>query len=253
MGFGGNTACLEVRLPSGEIAVIDGGTGIRSLGASLMHEASEKSLDLHLFLSHFHWDHIQGIPLFEPLIAPRNTVTFYAMTPAVITAEVLERQMSAPYYPVGFSSLTAKRTFIELFEREICLGETRISGFSLNHPQGCQGYRLRHGSSTLVYASDHEHGDPRSDRLLLEAADGADTLVFDAQYTPSEYDTRRGWGHSSWLDATRVARQAGVRRLILFHHDPTHDDTGMRQILLEARQEFSETSIATEGEDIFVG
>lgn len=248
-GFGGNTPCLEIRLPSGEILIIDGGTGARQLGARLMQQASGESLSLHFFLTHFHWDHIQGIPFFQPLYSKENTVTFYAMTPPAVTAETLVGQMSIPYFPVDFKFLPAKRNFVETPGREFHFGDTRITSFPLHHPQGCRGYRLEQGGSTLVFASDLEHGDPEYDRILLEAAEGADVLVFDAQFTPEEYERRRGWGHSTWVEATRVAKQAGVKRLILFHHDPAHDDDIMRKILCEARQAFPETSIATEGEE----
>ncbi len=113
-GFGGNTPCLEIRLPSGEILIIDGGTGARQLGAQLMRQASGESLSLHFFLTHFHWDHIQGIPFFQPLYSKENTVTFYAMTPPAVTAETLEGQMSIPYFPVDFKFLPAKRKFVRL-------------------------------------------------------------------------------------------------------------------------------------------
>ena len=252
MGFGGNTPCVEVRLPSGEILIIDGGTGARQLGAKLMQEADGSPLSLNFFLTHFHWDHIQGIPFFQPLYSPENTVTFYAMTPPETTAEILEGQMSIPYFPVEFKFLPAKRNFVSILDQEFHFGGTRLTSFALNHPQGCYRYRLQQDSCSFVFASDLEHGNPHFDRILLEAAQGADVLVFDAQFTPEEYPLHRGWGHSTWLEATRVAKQAGVKRLVLFHHAPAHSDADMRNILEQARQEFPETSIATEGEEITV-
>jgi phosphoribosyl 1,2-cyclic phosphodiesterase len=250
MGFGGNTACLEIRLPSGEILIIDGGTGARPLGAKLMQEAQGEPLSVHFFLTHFHWDHIHGIPFFQPLYALENTVTFYSMKSARDTAEILEGQMAIPYFPVDFKFLPAKRKFVSIMDQEFHFGDTTVTNFALNHPQGCHGYRLQQGNRSLVFASDLEHGEPDFDRILLAAAEGADTLIFDAQFTPEEYPQHRGWGHSTWLEATRVAKQAGVKRLILYHHDPGHSDTKMREILAQARQKFPETSIATEGEEI---
>jgi phosphoribosyl 1,2-cyclic phosphodiesterase len=247
-GYGGNTACLEIRLPSGEILIVDGGTGVRPLGQSLMKEAAGKSLSLHMFLTHFHWDHIQGIPFFQPLYAPENEVTFYAMATPAVTAETLEGQMSIPYFPVDFKFLPARRRFVEVPGRTFDFGDTRVSNFPLHHPQGCFGYRLDHQGRSLIFASDLEHGDPEMDRLLLKAAEGADVLIYDAQFTPEEYEARRGWGHSTWLQGTRLARQVGARQLILFHHDPAHSDETLREILTCARHEFPNTSLATEGE-----
>jgi phosphoribosyl 1,2-cyclic phosphodiesterase len=253
LGFGGNTACVEVRLPGGEIAIIDGGTGLRQLGNELMREDGESSLDLHFFLTHFHWDHIQGIPFFQPLYSERNTVSFYAMTAPETTANLLAGLMSSPYFPLEANFLPCGRNFVQLSDRAFSIGESRITSFPLHHPQGCHGYRIQHGSSSVVFASDFEHGDAQCDQTLIRAAEGADVLIFDAQYTPEEYERRRGWGHSTWLEATRVARQAGVKRLFLFHHDPAHDDEAMRGILAEARQEFPETFIAAERQEIQIG
>lgn len=250
MRFGGNTACLEICLPSGEILIIDGGTGARQLGAKLIQEAKGEPLSLNFLLTHFHWDHIQGIPFFEPLYSRENTVTFYALTPPDRTAEILEGQMSVPYFPVDFKFLPAKRNFVSIVGQEFHFNGTKVTGFALNHPQGCYGYRFQQDSRSLVFASDLEHGDPAYDRILLESAEGADVLIFDAQFTPEEYPRHRGWGHSTWLEATRVAKQAGVKQLVLFHHAPGHGDAEMRSILEQACQEFAETSIATEGEAI---
>ncbi len=251
-GFGGNTACLEIRLPSSEILIIDGGTGARPLGHALMKEAAGKSLSLHFFLTHFHWDHIQGIPFFQPLYARENEVTFYSMKAPAVTAETLEGQMSIPYFPVDFKFLPARRRFVEIPGREFRFGYTKVTSFPLHHPQGCFGYRLDHQGRSLVFASDLEHGDPAMDLLLPKAAEGADVLIYDAQFTPEEYEARRGWGHSTWLEGTRLARRVGAKRLILFHHDPAHNDEALRAILKDAQAEFSDTSMATEGETVLI-
>jgi phosphoribosyl 1,2-cyclic phosphodiesterase len=250
MTYGGNTACLEIRVPSGEIIIIDGGTGVLPLGRALMLEAAGESLDIHLLLTHFHWDHIQGIPFFQPLFSQDNMVKIYSMYPPGTARAVLKGQMSVPYSPMDFDNLPAKLEFVDVLKGEIHLGGARITSFPLYHPQGCSGYRLEYGTSVVVVASDLEHGMPFYDCKLIEAAQDADVLVFDAQFTPEEYEVRRGWGHSTWLEATRVARLAGVKRLVLFHHAPEHDDLALGKILIEARQEFPETSIASEGQTI---
>jgi phosphoribosyl 1,2-cyclic phosphodiesterase len=248
MGTGGNTCCLEVRLPDGNLLIVDGGTGIRPLGLALEQEAKGKPCNLHVFLTHFHWDHIQGLPFFQPLYAKDNAVTFYSMRPPEETCALLEDQMDVPYFPVEFRFLPAKRSFVNVTGKKFQFGEVEVSNFPLNHPQGCHGYAFIHRGRKLVFACDLEHGLPEFDRILLAAAQGADLLIFDAQFTPDEYPKRRGWGHSTWLQATDMAQQAGAKKLILFHHNPSYNDETLQQILLAAREHFPETYLAVEGE-----
>ena len=245
--YGGNTTCVEVRLPSGEICILDGGSGLRPLGVSLAKELETDPVPVHVFLTHFHWDHIQGIPFFAPLYTAGNHVTFYAQQNPEVIRETLEGQMTTPYFPVSFELLAAKREFVSTHERVFHFGETTIKSFPLNHPQRAFGYRLEHKGHSIVLASDLEHGDPVHDEILREAAQGADILIYDAQFTPEEYEKRRGWGHSTWLEATRVAARCGVRKLILFHHDPSHDDSMLDGLGAAARAYFPNTSLAIEG------
>ncbi len=252
MGNGGNTSCLEVRLPGGELIIVDGGTGVRPLGAAISADASRKHNDLHVFLTHFHWDHIQGLPFFQPLYSKENTVTFYSMKSAEETREILEGQMNVPYFPVDFRFLPAQRNFVDIKGKVFRFGDTEVRSFALNHPQGCHGYSFTHHGRKLVFASDLEHGVPEFDAILLEAAADADVLIFDAQFTPEEYEKRHGWGHSTWLQATEVAKQTRAKKLVLFHHDPGHSDEVMQIILADARAHFPETYLAVEGESFFL-
>ena len=244
--FGGNTACIEVRPSGGEVIVIDGGTGIRNLGAALAKEFPGP-VSPHVLLTHFHWDHIQGIPFFAPLLSPSNEVTFYSGFPAARTREVLEAQMRGPYFPVPFSRLAARRHVAEVGATPLRIGSATVRAFAMHHPQGAWGYRIEADGAVLVHACDAEHGDPDLDGVLRQAAEGADVLIYDSQYTPEEYEARRGWGHSTWLHATRLAREAGVGRLLLFHHDPDRDDAGVARIEVAARGEFARTDAAREG------
>jgi phosphoribosyl 1,2-cyclic phosphodiesterase len=246
LAYGGNTACVEVRSASGQLAIFDGGTGIRNLGQSLIQEYGKQKLSIHLLLTHYHWDHIQGIPFFLPLYQPTNDITFYAHSELGPLQERLEGQMCKPYFPVNLD-MGGPRNFVEIDRPSLRIGDLTIYPFPLNHPQGAFGYRVEADGQSIVYASDLEHGDPRLDAVLRQFAQGADILIYDAQYTPEEYPDHRGWGHSTWLEGTRVARAAGVRQLILFHHDPWHNDQILLDVGRHARAEFENTLIASEG------
>jgi phosphoribosyl 1,2-cyclic phosphodiesterase len=249
--YGGNTACVELDFSNKQRIILDAGTGIRSLGIALARSHAP-ARDYHIFLSHFHWDHLQGLPFFPPIYNPASTITFYSSRRPEELREILHRQMVTPYFPVLFDDLAASMRFIEICEQPLVLGEVEISSFELTHPQGAHGYRVSHRDRTVVYATDHEHGEREADRRLLHAARGADVLFYDAQFTPEEYQSHRGWGHGTWLEAVRVGAKAGVKQLVLFHHDPGHDDLQIDRMLEDARSHFPDTVAAMEGDTISV-
>jgi phosphoribosyl 1,2-cyclic phosphodiesterase len=246
--FGGNTSCVEIRTADNRVIILDGGSGIRNLGQSLMKEAGGQNIDASIFLTHFHWDHIQGIPFFAPIYGPNNKVAFYSGIQGRPLQETLEGQMAKPYFPVNFDQVAAQRSF-QLIPRQesVTVGPATVIPFEMNHPQGASGYRVEIGDVVIVYATDYEHGDAEHDRILRKYAENADILICDAQYTPAEYESHRGWGHSTWLNAVNVAKEAGARRLFLFHHDPTHDDQSMMRIAEDARMHFENAIAAWEG------
>ncbi|MBK7930941.1 MAG: MBL fold metallo-hydrolase [Bryobacterales bacterium] len=247
LGYGGNTTCLELRLPNDEVVVIDGGTGVRQLGLALQKRSNRNVNGIHFLMTHFHWDHIQGIPFFAPLYSPANRVVFHSSRPAAEVLDILEGQMTFPYFPVKFELLAAKREFVQLAKEEpLCYGDLTVRSFPLNHPQGATGFRLESSGAVIVHACDHEHGDAQLDRVLRENAEGADVMIYDAQFTPEEYGVKKGWGHSTWLEGARVAKDAGVKQLILSHHDPSHTDDDLRAMLAEAQKEFPNTELARE-------
>lgn len=250
LGFGGNTTCLELRLADDSIIVLDGGTGARKFGLSLLERFPGKRLDVTFFMTHFHWDHIQGIPFFAPLYSPANHVTFHSSKPPEETREILEGQMTNPYFPVQFELLAAKREFVRIADQPLRASGLSVHAFPLNHPQGASGFRLESQGAVVVHACDHEHGDPALDRTLRENAEGADVLVYDAQFTPEEYPAKRGWGHSTWMEAVQVARDAKVKQLVLAHHDPSHSDDFLRGVLVQASAHFDNVVIAQEGRSI---
>ena len=241
---GGNTPCVEVRAGD-DLLILDAGTGIRQLGLDLPPGAN-----IHLFLSHFHWDHLQGLPYFAPLYDPTANITVYSSAPIERLHDALAAQMSAPFFPIAFADVPARLHFIELRE-PLLVGDTEVLPIPLQHPQGATGYRIRRAGRTLVYATDHEPGDSGIDAGLLEAARGADLLLIDAYYTPEEYEQHRGWGHGTWQHAAQLARQAGVEQLGLFHHAPTRTDSELDAIVDQARRIFPNTFAAAEDHTIF--
>lgn len=250
VGVGGNTSCVEVRA-GGASLVLDAGTGARALGVAMTAEAAGRPIETHVLLTHFHWDHLQGLPFFAPLYARGSRVHFRAVADAERLRDLLKGTMSPPYFPVLFDTAGAETTTDSLADGEpVEIGPFTVRPFPLNHPQGASGYRIEAGGASLVYAPDYEHGHADLDRVLREAARGADLLISDAQFTPDEYALRQGWGHTTYEEAARVAREADVGRLLLFHHDPAHDDDAMARIGDAARDLFAATDVAYEGLEI---
>ena len=249
--YGGNTSCVEVRCGDQRF-VIDSGTGIRGLGDALM--ATGRPVECHLLYSHLHWDHIQGLPFFMPAYCDTTTVHVYAARrDDTDLATVLQRQMTYPNSPVEWEALGANFAIQEFNAGETLeIGGVRIRTCVLNHPGEATAYRFEYAGRSFVHATDHEHGDTAIDAGLTALAEGADYLSYDASYTEEEYAGSRGqahigWGHSTWEEAVALSQRAGVRNLVLFHHDPAHDDEQMDAIHAQAKERFAATLAAREG------
>ena len=202
--YGGNTTCISIRSAAGDRIIIDAGTGIRKLGQTLMAQTPlPKEIDI--FFTHFHWDHIQGIPFFTPLIRGGPRLSFHAACSPGETCERLERQMSNPFFTLNFDDAQAEREFVQTSSTATRCGSLSIETFPLNHPQGSWGYRIESDGASVVIATDVEHGHPTLDKLLRERARNADLLIYDAQYTDAEYAVRTGWGHSTARAGAAVA------------------------------------------------
>ncbi len=243
---GGNTSCVEVRFGD-ELILLDGGSGLRAFAASL----KPGPLQATVLFSHYHWDHIQGVPFFVPLFHPETQVTLYG--PAGLRA-VLSRQMSGPTFPVGLDALQARIDYRiiepgDTFE----VGPAQVRTMALSHPGGAVAYRLDHEGKALVYGLDHEHDDPAVNQRLAELAVGADLQIFDAMYSPQEYPQRVGWGHSTWREGVRLAGRAGVRHLALSHHDPGRTDEQVCDLEADAQEELAGAFAAREGETVALG
>ncbi|HET8922669.1 MAG TPA: MBL fold metallo-hydrolase [Candidatus Acidoferrum sp.] len=257
--YGGNTPCVELMAPDGTQFILDCGTGLRMLGSRWAAPNGAGIPGTHIFVTHYHWDHIQGIPFFAPLYVENNEFHFYSFRSKFLgrdsLKQVFEAQMALPYFPVDMSAMNAKRKFKEVDDGDSFLvGENKITARWLNHPQGCLGFRIETPAGTVAYATDNEPGDAKLDEGLRELAAGADLLINDAQFTPDQLETtRKGWGHSSWLEGVKLARHAGAKTLVLFHHDPDSTDRMVDSILKQAREDFDSVFAASEGMVITLG
>lgn len=252
--YGGNTSCVEVRVAD-SIYVFDCGTGFRLLGNQLAQAHAGHPTTAHIFVSHFHWDHIQGIPFFKPLYDdPESHFIFHSSSRTRDLSRVLEEQMAAPYFPVNMTEMKARRAFHDIEPGRVQLDDRVTIGSAwLNHPQGCLGFRLESEAGTLVYATDNEPGNAVFDKNVRQLAEGADILIYDAQYLPEEYEARkRGWGHSHWREAVNIVMESGAKELVLFHHDPDHTDRCIDSMVKEARNYYPRVRAASEGMEITI-
>ena len=254
--IGGNTSCLEVT-HEGHRLVLDAGTGIRGLGDALL---GEQPISLTMLFSHLHWDHVQGFPFFTPAYLPATNLTLYGpgANGAQQLQSVLSQQMQPPNFPVPLSAMRSTMQFEsavpqQVFER----GPFRITPLELPHPQGCLGYHIEAGGQRFVYMTDVEVTLDGLDKNVTRVIEGADALVIDAQYTPDEYEgrygpSRKGWGHSTMIDAAKIAKGVGAGRLFLFHHDPGHSDDFVEAMTEDAKRVFAMSEPAREGKRIRV-
>lgn len=249
LGFGGNTTCLEVALAVDHRLLIDCGTGLRSVEADLPAESGPRGLRFDVLLTHYHSDHLMGLPFFQPLYDARSRFTFYGCGwQGTGVQSALEDVIRPPWFPVSLSDTPSIKSYVELDGSAFSVGALRITYARLHHPQGVMAYRLDRLGRSLVFATDCESGDAACNATLRSLSQGADVLIHDSQYTPEEYEQHhRGWGHSTWSDAVDAASAAGVGRLILFHHDPTRSDQALEAIVATARRRFPRLDAAREG------
>ena len=254
--YGGNTPCVEVRCGD-ELFIFDLGTGVRVLGDELL--ATGGPTRASIFLSHYHYDHLQGLPFFTPIFIPKFAFTVYgAPRDGKGVKEVLSGQMVQPYFPVTAEQVfKAQMTYRDLNAGQTLeLGPARIHTLDLNHPGGNLGYRVECNGKSVVYATDVEHGCEK-DQQLVEFARDADVLIIDAMYTEDEYRGRKGaakigWGHSTWESAVETANASKVKKLVLFHHDTSRDDAAMDEFVERVRKHRPDVIAAIETETIKV-
>ena len=260
--YGGNTTCFEVS-HGGRRLIFDAGSGIRLLGTDLVEKGPNS---IHIFLTHFHWDHIQGFPFFAPLYDGEDTIHVVGPKQREIDVQNLfAGQMGPIYFPVPFSVVAAETRFEHLNAGTYEIGDAVLEVMKVKHPSFVLGYRIRVAGRTICFIPDnelegtgYEVGEGWAQRIRDFVGD-ADLLIHDAMYTEEEYRARAGWGHSTYEQAVRLAEEGGAKRLLLFHHDPTRTDDELDVIVSRlrddalARGSSLDIEAATEGVDIRLG
>lgn len=276
--YGGDTTCVELRA-DGELLVLDAGSGIRPLGIALEREFQDRPLRLSLLVTHAHWDHIQGFPFFKPAYDSKNEIRIFGFDGAGATfREIITEPMKSPFFPITMRELSARMDINKLNEMKFSLGKLDIHAAFVNHPGVCAGYRIFTSAGSVAFVPDHEpyeffvhsaRGKQLSPQQVREIAAeqhaglvqflrGSDILILDTQYTDEEYTVHIGWGHGSISSAIALALEAEVQRLVLFHHDPNHDDAMIDRMLKSARElamksgSHLEVTGAQQGTEIFL-
>lgn len=272
---GGNTSCVEINV-DGHVLVCDAGTGIIPLGNKIVKQATNKNL--LIILTHYHWDHICGLPFFTPAFIPDWNIDFFA--PGESAQEIkqnIDSQMQSPYFPVGTETWMANINYLNPKEKELHHGPMEITNYSVHHPGITYGYQIKVGDKRIIYVSDNEcqfldktmqnkiaEFSKEEQQMFVEmnreeyeyelnVIQSADILIHDAQYTPKDYADKCGWGHSCYVDVVNYAIDADVKELYLFHHDPSNDDAAIEKIyknsqeIIESRDSPLKCHIAREG------
>lgn len=256
IGYGGNTTCVEVRT-NGDIIILDAGSGIRELGLALNQEFGTAPINLTLLLTHTHWDHIQGLPFFLPAYQAKNNIRVLGYQGARDgLATILAAQMELPFFPVSWKDLPGTIKIQELKKMKFSIGKVQVHARFVNHPGVCAGYRLFTKEGSIGFLPDNEPFEPLKLKLaerdgthphraraqavvqrskLVEFLKDTDVLIIDTQYTDEKYQEHIGWGHGALSRVVSLALEARAKKLFLFHHDPSHDDHKIDEMLERAR------------------
>ncbi|KAB1443408.1 MBL fold metallo-hydrolase [Pseudodesulfovibrio senegalensis] len=237
--YGGDTTCMEIRTAGDDVVIVDAGTGIRRLGKRLLEEEKRKCT---LLFTHAHWDHILGFPFFRPLYDSANSVRIVGCPLEQGNMQMLlARIMSPPCFPVSFDVIEADVQYEEYCSKSFFIGDMEIRTIPLSHPNKGVGYRFIEKGRSFVFLTDNELSYPhRGGRSFAEYADfcrGADLLVHDAEFSPEEYEEKRGWGHSHFMEVLELALAAGVKSLGLYHHNQDRADHDVDAIVERCRAE----------------
>jgi phosphoribosyl 1,2-cyclic phosphodiesterase len=243
--YGGNTACVALEVAGEDPIVFDMGTGLRYWGLTLPTDGSFRGTAL---VTHIHWDHVQGLPFFTPIDRPGACFDVYGPAPGegFTLRSAFDSFMRPPYFPVRAADLRGDIAFHELSDADVSIGNAKVRARAVPHCGATNGYRVDWDGVSVAYVSDHQSPMDRSFDVadsVLELCDGVDLLIHDAQFTPDEWEEKAHWGHCTIDYAIHVAREAGVKRLALFHHDPAHDDDTLDKLLEGARARAAEVGV----------
>ncbi|MBU1298491.1 MAG: MBL fold metallo-hydrolase [Bacteroidetes bacterium] len=256
--YGGNTPCVELRFDDDNFIILDAGTGIRNLGEKIIESGS--SINTYVLISHPHWDHIQGFPFFKPAFISGNEITIVcAEFDGISLPQMISDQMNKAYFPIQLNELKANINFKSVREEEFDVFGANVKTLFLNHPLFAIGYRITYRNKSITYISDNEPFDRyvaqtiknvhteiikkyleyknEPNQHLFDFVMGSDILIYDSTYTPEEYIDRVGWGHSHYLFSLKVAAEGNVKNLVLFHHDPSHNDAKIDEIYSKCLKE----------------
>lgn len=259
--YGGNTTCVELRLNDGTLIIFDAGTGIRNLGLKIIE--TMENHQINLFLTHSHWDHIQGFPFFTPANRTDIKINIFGCPPTYNKLrEILTNQMESRYFPINFDELKAQISFETINEGQHPIGNATFSFIENNHPGGAYGFKVSEENHNFIFITDNELEPPEGTKTKWEEfvsfCKGAEVLIHDAQYLDKELKNNSGWGHSSYEQALRLGLEARVKHLIFFHHDPDRKDDEIDSIMdgIQHRVKNSHSSLivsaAKEGQQLTV-
>lgn len=240
--YGGDTTCLEIRSESGDIIIVDAGTGIRRLGNLLLEE---KRYQYNFIFTHAHWDHVMGFPFFKPLYFQRAKLQMHRCPfHSKFVETILSKVMAPPSFPVRYADLKAKIFYEDACPLTFEIGSIQITPIPISHPNSGSGYKFVENGNSFVFLTDNElgyiHPGGLQPKDYIEFCEGADLLIHDAEYTPTEYKKTKAWGHSTFSEALDLAHEAGVKKLGLFHLNQERSDLAVDKIVESCRQRIAE-------------
>ena len=246
--YGGNTSCVEIRVGD-ETIIFDMGSGIKNLGDKLI---KRRKKNFNIFVSHFHYDHTCGLPFFKPAYNSDFTFTINAgiMTSRDKVLEVLNRQISSPSFPITLNDFKAEISFNDFkIGEDLYLNDKKIiiKTINLNHPDGAVGYRVEYENKSVCYITDHEHVVNKKDSFLVNFLNNSNALIYDSTYQDEEFKNYIGWGHSTWQQGARIAKEANIENFFIFHHNPDNDDNIMEKIEINSKKIYNKCYVAKEG------